>query len=142
MTMKKIALTAAFAVAVTSSIFSQSKATDLIGEWWSPKKDTRFQIYQQENLFFGKIVWGTGTQTKDVKNPDENLRNQEVIGLIMLKNFRFDGKYSWTGGTIYDPREGKRYDCIITMNDYNKISVRGYIGISLFGRSELWTRAN
>jgi uncharacterized protein (DUF2147 family) len=139
--MKKIILVIVAVTTMIITVFAQNNGDALKGEWFSAKKDSKFLIYKQENAYFGKIVWGTGSQTKDEKNPDTKLRNRDVIGLIMLKDFVFDGKYTWKNGTIYDPREGKTYSCIITMKDNDRINVRGYVGISLFGRSEVWTRA-
>jgi uncharacterized protein (DUF2147 family) len=57
----------------------------------------------------------------------------------MLKNFSFD-ENEWNGGTIYDPENGKTYNCKIAIRDGNKLDVRGYIGISLLGRTETWFR--
>jgi len=119
---------------------AQAKADAIIGEWVNEKKDARFQIFKKDNQFFGKIIWGTGEDTKDVKNPDIRLRNRDIVGLIILKNFVFDGDDTWEKGTIYDPREGKTYACKIIFKTKDKISVRGFIGISMFGRTEIWTK--
>ena len=91
-------------------------------------------------MYYGKILWGTGGQTKDVKNPDSKLKNRDVIGLVMLNDFVFDGNGTWENGTIYDPREGKTYSSKITLKNRDQINVRGFVGISMFGRTEIWTR--
>jgi uncharacterized protein (DUF2147 family) len=126
------------------TLFAQSAKLDqgdaILGEWVNEKKDTKFQIFKKDNKYFGKVIWGTGGETKDVKNPDEKLRNREVIGLTILNNFVFNGEDTWGNGTIYDPREGKTYSCKITQKGKDKINVRGYIGVSMFGRTEVWTR--
>lgn len=125
---------------LTTYSFAQYKGDAIIGEWMSSKKDTKFEIFKKDNKYYGKIIWGTGSETKDVKNPDPKLRTREVIGLVMLNDFAFDGNETWLNGTIYDPREGKSYSCKITLKSPNQINVRGYIGISLFGRTETWTK--
>lgn len=128
---------------IASSIITlhgQAKGDAIIGEWINEKKDAKFQIYRQDSKYYGKIIWGTGNQKLDNKNPDVNLRKREVIGLVILNDFNYKDNGTWEGGTIYDPREGKRYSCKITLKDKDKISVRGYVGISLFGRSEIWTK--
>ncbi len=128
----------------TSSAFSQTTADAILGEWLSGKKDSRFLIYKQGNKYFGKVVWGTemdkGIVSKDTKNPDPKLRNRELLGLVLLKDFEFDKADTWENGTIYDPREGKTYSCKMTLKNANQLDVRGFIGISLFGRTETWTR--
>lgn len=60
----------------------------------------------------------------------------------MLTGFRFDGDDEWKDGDIYDPESGKTYSCYLSLKDNNTLKVRGYIGVSLFGRSETWTRTN
>jgi uncharacterized protein (DUF2147 family) len=69
-------------------------------------------------------------------------RNNPVIGLVMLTAFKFDGDDEWIGGDIYDPESGKTYSSYMYLKDINTLKVRGYVGISLFGRTETWTRSN
>ena len=76
----------------------------------------------------------------DEKNPDPALRDRPLIGLELFAGFEYKGKGKWKGGTIYDPNSGKTYQCIITRVDANTLKVRGFIGVSLLGRTELWTR--
>jgi uncharacterized protein (DUF2147 family) len=125
---------------LTSQVFSQTnlKDTDKItGIYWSPKKDAKIEIYKQGEKYFGKSIW-LATPKKDVKNPNESLRNRNLLGIGLLSDFSFDNG-SYTDGKIYDPESGKTYDCTITLNG-NDIKARGYIGISLFGRTETFER--
>jgi uncharacterized protein (DUF2147 family) len=60
---------------------------------------------------------------------------------VILKNFKFTGS-AWENGTIYDPNSGKTYDCILKIKDGNKtLDIRGFVGISMFGRTSTWTRS-
>lgn len=127
-------------VGMANTSQAQTKSDAILGEWINEKKDAKFQIFKQDDKYFGKIIWGTGDQKKDTKNPDSKLRNREVIGLVILNNFVFDGDDTWEDGTIYDPREGKTYSCKITQKGKDKINVRGFVGISMFGRTEVWTK--
>ena len=77
----------------------------------------------------------------DSKNPEASLRNRQQLGLTLLVNFAFDEENLWNGGTIYNPDDGKTYSCKITMKDNQSIEVRGYVGISLFGKTETWKRS-
>ncbi len=81
-----------------------------------------------------------GRPDTDEKNPDPALRNKPLIGLQLFQGFDYAGNGRWTGGTIYDPNSGKTYRCIVTYVDHNTLKVRGYIGVSLLGRTETWTR--
>lgn len=119
---------------------AQVKGDAILGEWTSPDQKANFLIYKNENKYFGRITWGTGSDNKDRKNPDAKLRNRDVVGLTILNNLTFDGSYTWDDGTIYDPKNGKTYSCKVSLQTPDKLSVRGYIGISMFGRTETWTR--
>jgi uncharacterized protein (DUF2147 family) len=57
-----------------------------------------------------------------------------------LSGFKFAGDNLWEDGTIYDPENGKTYRCKITLESPNRLNVRGFVGISLFGRTTVWTR--
>jgi uncharacterized protein (DUF2147 family) len=105
----------------------------------APTQDGRILIYKKNNKYYGKITWGTGGSGTDDNNPDPALRSRKVIGMEILKDFVFD-EDEWTGGTIYDPRGGKTYSCKLTLESKNELNIRGYIGISIFGRTETWTR--
>ena len=61
------------------------------------------------------------------------------MGLKMLHGFSFKTD-EWTDGKIYDPESGKTYSAYMKLENKDKINLRGYIGISLFGRTSEWTR--
>ena len=127
-------------IAISFGVFGQPKPDAIVGEWLTAAKDGKVQIYKSVNKFFGKISWGNRTNGKDTNNPDPKLRDQNLIGLVILKDFAFNGKDKWEDGTIYDPNNGKTYSCVIRLKDEKTLEVRGYIGISLLGRTEVWTR--
>ncbi len=60
----------------------------------------------------------------------------------MMQGFKYDESNEWVDGTIYDPKNGKTYSCNLTMKGKDKIEVRGYIGVSLMGRSQMWSRVD
>ena len=97
-------------------------------------------IYVDNVVIAGSPNDNPERSTVDDKNPDPELRSRELIGLELFTGFRFDGDDRWVDGTIYDPNSGKTYRCIITIRDRNTLRVRGYIGFSLLGRTETWTR--
>lgn len=140
--MKKI-ITLLFVVVVSfaNAGYSQAVTKDaVLGEWLAESKDGKVLIYKQGEKYFGKISWGKDGEKKDVKNPDEKLRTQSILGLVILKNFVFTGK-AWEDGTIYDPLSGKTYSSTIKIKKPNELEIRGYVGISLLGRTTVWTRA-
>jgi uncharacterized protein (DUF2147 family) len=76
----------------------------------------------------------------DDRNPDPSLRTRELDGLTIMTGFEYAGDGKWKNGAVYDPNSGKTYKCSITLIDDNTLKIRGYIGVSLFGRTETWTR--
>ena len=126
---------------VENSIQSQAIAADaILGKWQNEGQDAHFEIFKQGSKYFGKIIWGKVRNTTDVNNPNEALRKRELVGLVLLTNLTFDGEDTWENGQIYDPNSGDTYSCEATLNKQGYLNVRGYIGISLFGRTETWTR--
>ena len=68
------------------------------------------------------------------------LKDKPVIGLQILRGLRWDGE-QYSGGEILDPNNGKFYRCLMrVVDDGRKLEVRGYIGISLLGRTQVWLR--
>ncbi len=76
----------------------------------------------------------------DVKNPDASRRGRALVGLEIFSGFTYGGDGEWSGGFIYDPNSGKTYRCNLKLVDRNTLKVRGYIGIALIGRTEIWKR--
>jgi uncharacterized protein (DUF2147 family) len=123
------------------SLLASSNADAILGEWLAQEKDGKIVIFKQGDQYFGKISWGKIPGKKDTKNPDEKLRNKDLVGAVILKNFKFTGS-SWENGTIYDPNSGKTYDCILKIRDGNKtLDIRGFVGAAMFGRTSTWTRS-
>jgi len=136
------------ALLISFDTHSQNKADDIIGIWLtSGKEPAKIQIYKAGEKYYGKIIWlknptENGKQRTDGNNPDKSKRNNPIIGLLMLTGFKFDGDDEWKGGDIYDPESGNTYSSYLYLKDKNILKVRGYVGVSLFGRTETWTRAN
>jgi uncharacterized protein (DUF2147 family) len=121
---------------------AQQNADDICGRWLTADKSGFVEIYKRDALYFGKIVGGKGSgDSLDSKNPKPELRSRKLIGLDILKGLKFKGENDWGDGNIYDPNSGSEYSLFISLEDANTLALRGYMGISLFGRTEKWTRA-
>lgn len=67
-------------------------------------------------------------------------KDKPVIGMQILSGLRWDGE-QYSGGEILDPNNGKSYRCLMrVVEGGKKLEVRGYIGISLLGRTQVWLR--
>ena len=118
-----------------------SKQDRIIGKWLTADKKGNIEIYKKGDKYYGKIVGGNdeGAEEFDVHNPDPAKRKQRLTGMNILKNFTFDDG-EWKNGTVYDPDNGKTYSCVMELTNNNALEITGYIGIKLFGRTEVWTR--
>ena len=139
---------------VMMALFGQStvaqtyKPDDILGIWYNGEKTSKLQIYKEGSKYFAKIVWLktpndslTGKPRTDNLNPDVNLQKAPLMGLVVLKNFVFDGSDEWEDGTIYDPKNGKTYKCYIKFEAYpNLLKIRGYVGVSMLGRTTYWAK--
>jgi uncharacterized protein (DUF2147 family) len=145
--MKKTLLMAIVLISTTPLLFGQNitNSNGILGIWLSEKKDGKVEIYKQGDKYFGKLIWGKTmfendgtTSKKDVNNTHEKLKTRNLKDLILLSDFVFKDDV-WSEGKIYDPEVGKTYSCTMKLKA-NVLNIRGYIGISLFGRSSEWTR--
>ncbi len=116
---------------------------EIEGVWLNAKGDGLIEFNINEGLLSGTIIGSPLPEDrlrKDGNNPDPALRDRLLQGITILNDFSYVGARRWQGGTIYDPNNGKTYNCNITLIADDTIEVRGYVGISLFGRTEVWQR--
>ena len=133
--LKKISLFI-FVALISNNAFAQN---DFIGRWLSPSKKGIVETYLQNNKLYGKLVW-VKTERKDIYNADKTLRNREVKGLIMLNDFIWKAP-QWIEGKIYDAEGGSTYSSkMLLSEDKQTLNVRGYVGFSMLGRTEKFTR--
>jgi uncharacterized protein (DUF2147 family) len=103
-----------------------------------------FKIVERNGVYMGNIVkifFKPGEDENwscDKCEGDE--RGKPVLGLALIKGMQRQG-LSYEHGTIMDPRDGAVYRALMKLSpDGQKLEVRGYLGISLFGRSQVWNR--
>jgi len=125
----------------------------ILGVWYNSEKDAKIEIFKCDNKYCGKIVWlkvpnytedskdgVPGTPKLDHNNPDPSLKSKPILGLEIVHDFVYIGDSTWVGGKVYDPKNGKTYSGKMTLIMPNQLDLRGFIGISLFGRTTTWTR--
>ncbi|MBN2683505.1 MAG: DUF2147 domain-containing protein, partial [Bacteroidales bacterium] len=97
----------------------------------------------KENKYYGKIIWVNEKERGklDSKNPVEKLRTRPIEGIVFMKGFVFEEKtQTWKGGKVYDPESGNVYSGTLKLVDKDNMDLRGYVGVTLLGRTEEWTR--
>ena len=132
-------------VICTLPVFSQNKDA-VLGKWLNSNGEAQILIYKSGKEYNGKLVWLKDIKDKegkvkvDTKNPKAVLQKRPLLGLELLKGFNYMEDGTWQDGTIYDPKTGKTYSCKLSLTNNDKLNIRGYVGISLLGRTEIWTR--
>jgi uncharacterized protein (DUF2147 family) len=125
---------------------------DVLGSWKTDGGDSLLEFFRCGEKICGKIVWmkepnyiyrkdgPVGKSKVDRKNPDPSLRNRPILGLQVMKGLTAKGDSRWGNGSCYDPETGKSYRCKMHLASPDRLELRGYIGISLIGRTYVLTR--
>ena len=154
--MRRTALLAA-ALALVAVPLLAGDGDTVVGVWATPlgteDGGARIEVYEKDGKYYGKIIWleipiypaddeqgMAGLEKVDRENPDESLRKRPIMGLEMMFGFEYAGDGKWKNGTIYAPDDGKTYKSKMSLEEDGSLKVRGYIGVSLLGRNEIWTR--
>lgn len=152
-----LALALLLAIAGTALAAAGSGADAILGTWRTEAGDqggrANVEIRRQGDRFVGVIVSleepnfppdhaRAGQPKVDLENPDASKRERPIVGLRILSGFTYDGDGRWSGGTIYDPANGKTYKARMTLEDARTLDVRGYVGVPLFGRTTTWKRVD
>lgn len=147
--LQRLAFSLVFIMAMLSGGLKALAQKDKIeGLWYNEEKTAKIQIYRAvDNKFWGKIVWlkepnKDGKPKVDERNSKPSLRNRPILNMPILAHFIKEGDDKYTDGEIYDPKNGKTYSCTITYRNERELGIRGYIGISLIGRTTTWTKAD
>lgn len=122
-----------------------------VGKWKTIDDETNkeksiVEVYESGGKLYGKIVQllqekdgGAGKLCEKCTGSDQN---KPLIGMVFLKDLKKEGD-EYSGGTIMDPNNGKTYKCKLELDaGGQKLKVRGFIGFSLLGRTQVWQRVN
>ena len=139
--MKKLFISMMFVLAPLCAMMAQ----DVVGQWKLDNGTAIVEVYRQGDVYNGKVVWlknptfPDGSPVVDVKNPDSKLRSRRIMGLNMLSGLKKVGG-EYTGGSIYDPNNGKTYNCSMKVEG-DVLKVRGSLDKKgLIGRTMDWYR--
>jgi len=117
----------------------------IIGEWYTAEKKAKIEFYECHDKVCGKIVWmqnpkdDNGRLKTDSKNPDRNKRDKSILGLNIVSGLEKTEQNKWKGGEIYNLKNGKTYSCKVTIEG-DTLKLKGFLGFSVFGRTEIWIR--
>jgi uncharacterized protein (DUF2147 family) len=127
-------------------IFQVSFSQTIFGKWKTVDDETGMEngiveIYEKAGKVYGRIIEILEKEKKHFKCEmcEGEDKNKPVLGLVIIKGLKKKGDF-YEGGKVTDPKNGKSYHCKMNLEGKDKLIVRGYIGISLFGRSQTWFR--
>lgn len=123
-------------------------ATDdpAFGLWLTENKRAIIEIGHCGEMACGKIVWmqepltADGQPKTDTKNEDPALRSRPVCGLPLIGDFERSAPGAWDDGFIYSPQDGDTYTANLAAQPDGTLKLRGYIGLPILGKSQIWTR--
>jgi uncharacterized protein (DUF2147 family) len=131
---------------ITIDVFASDNS--VIGFWKTiDDKDQSIrsvvEIFEKDAKIYGKIVKifpHEGNKPNCDQCKDE-FKDQPILGMEFMWDLKKNTSTKYDGGKILDPQNGSIYKSKIELiDDGKKLNVRGYIGISLFGRSQEWLR--
>ena len=143
-----------FALSLTSALspsaFAGSVADDIHGLWINNKDvgKQKFAVMIEDcgNKLCGRLYWlkkplsASGLPKRDKHNPNEALRERPLCGLQILTGFQYAGDSTWNAGEIYNPDDGLTFSSTMKLAPEGSLKIRGYVGISLFGKTLEWVR--
>ena len=118
-------------------------AQSALGTWRTIDDDdgepkSEIEIYEQGGKLFGRVLrlLPEGSLCDDCA---DQFQGSSMQGVVVLRDMEPNGD-EWSGGTIIDPKNGRTYRCKMELDGANRLKVRGYLGISLLGRTQVWER--
>lgn len=135
-----------FSLAMFFLMVFNAQAQTVLGKWKTIDDETGeaksiVEVYEKSGKVYGKVVEILrADHKKDLcVKCDGTEKNKPILGMIIMNGLKKDGA-EYNGGTILDPENGKKYKCYIALESADKLKLRGYIGISIVGRTQYWTR--
>lgn len=128
------------AVAVLSGpAVGPAQADPVHGFWLTENQRAIVEIRPCGATVCGRLAWMAEPNDADGK-PKTDVADNTLCGLELIGSFMQSRPGSWSDGYIYNPRDGGRYSAWLEVKDRDRLEVHGYVGLSLFGKSQIWTR--
>lgn len=145
----KILFLTILTIGINLGVLAQAIPADqIIGTWESIGSDVqlKFEIFKSGGTYSGKLLWASNmyekngkTPKKDFNNPDKNLQNRSRKGIVNIPHLKYENG-TYTGGQLYNPDDGDTYSLKAQLKSVDKLEFRGYIGVSLLGKTMKFKR--
>ncbi|RNC83774.1 MAG: DUF2147 domain-containing protein [Balneola sp.] len=126
-----------------STFSTPDDGDQILGTWVNKEQTTHVEIYKKDGRYYGKIAWlprtvdQDGNPITDRNNPDEELRDRELLGADILEGFEYE-EGEWKGGTLYSPQNGQKVSPTLQINSDGELNMKVKKG--LMKRTVTWTR--
>jgi uncharacterized protein (DUF2147 family) len=129
-------------LAATFPAPAQVDADAIVGQWYTEKCLAIFEFFRCGNDYRARMIALTKPAMVDSNNPVDSLRTRKVNGIVAVHGLIYNAdKRQWVNGRVYNPEDGRTYSCYCTLkDDGKKLYFRGFIGVSVLGGSQVWTR--
>jgi len=147
--LNKVIIALTILIVGSSFVISQTAPVDeadaIIGTWLMPNDEGILEVFKENEIYNGKIIWlkkteEDGSPLKDKENPEENLREREVVGLQVMNGFKFEGENVWSGGIFYAARKGREVEPDFILINKNQLNIK--ISIFIFSKTIELTRVD
>lgn len=133
-----------FVIALICLAFGLNAQT-VEGQWYTVDEDTGerssiIEISEVDGELQGKIIKSLKNENPICTKCDGDKKDQPMIGMVIMYDFEKKNDAEWVDGKILDPQTGKVYNSKLKAKGKNRLDVRGYIGVSLFGKTQQWER--
>jgi uncharacterized protein (DUF2147 family) len=121
----------------------QKEENMILGFWLMPDNEGIIEIYKVDNFYNGKIIWMLEKEKdrsllKDKENPVDSLKNRPVLGIEVMRNYKYDEDGVWNGGTFYAAKKGKTLEPDFVRIDENTLDIE--VSFFLFSKTIRLTR--
>ena len=147
--MKKLAfLMIAFTLTGVGAPATANQSDAAHGYWLTQNGKAIIHMAPCGSQTCGQMVWtaaprdAAGKLKLDTKNADGTLRTRPICGLQLIGGMKLKSAGAWQDGWIYNPRDGETYSAEISALSATELKIRGYLGVRLFGKNQIWTRVS
>ncbi|MEL6475913.1 MAG: DUF2147 domain-containing protein [Pseudomonadota bacterium] len=136
------------AALLLSALPAKGMSDPAFGLWLTEDERAIIEISACSDRACGRIVWmdqprhEDGSPKIDQNNPDQALQNRTICGIPLVGDFKREQPGIWTGGFVYNPKDGQKYEAKITSVDNDHLEMRGFVLVPAFGQSQTWTRVD
>lgn len=133
---------------VFASVAQAQTPSTVVGKWrtiddGNGKPSSIVEVYLENNKLYGRVLQvlqsSQGPHPKCIKCSGER-KDQPVEGMVIMWDLTSKDGVQWDNGSILDPKNGTSYRCRVKLASPERLQVRGFVGISLFGRTQTWER--